>query len=151
MYSITPCICPEILQPLADEAEQGTNSEDFAFEVKAENIMAEMRRLILSPGSMVLLLFKDGEVIGCMGLEIFTNPFSGKRMANERCWFVLKKHRGIASLRLFKAAEQIARKEGCSHFIFNASKLASDSHDKVVKLYEKLGMKHWETSFICQL
>jgi hypothetical protein len=54
-------------------------------------------------------------------------------------------------MRLLKAAKVLAKERGCSHFIMNASNLASDMHDKVCNFYKRLDMKKFETSFISEV
>ena len=51
-------------------------------------------------------------------------------------------------MRLFRTAKKWAADNGCQYFMANASNLASDLHDKVCSIYEGIGMKKFETSYI---
>jgi len=150
-HAVVICLDAEILRPIGESWSGELKDEEFGFKVEMEAWLGEMNRLIKAPNSMVMLLYEDTKMIGCMGLEIFRSPLSGELMANERFWYVLPDHRGISSLRLVTEAEKLAKTLGCKHFILNASKMASGMHDKMVKLYEKLKFRHWESVFIKSL
>ena len=49
---------------------------------------------------------------------------------------------------MIDAAQAWARAHGCSHLLFNASRLASGLHDDVCRVYEHKGMKPFETTYI---
>ena len=87
-------------------------------------------------------------IVGVMGIVIFKSPIGTEMMATEHFLYVLGRHRGLGSIKLIRYAKKWAKEKGCSHIIFNASKMASDLHDNVCKLYERLGMKHFETVYI---
>jgi len=137
----------EIAEKWADDVADN----EFNIEVKAQNHLQDLRKLILSNGSDLLVLTKDDKPVGYIGLKTFCNPLGQRLIANEHYWYVLPEFRGIASVKLIKAADKWAKWQGCSHIILNASNLAGDMHDKVCEFYEKMGMKKFETSYIKEL
>ena len=98
-----------------------------------------------------LLVLYDGKPIGYIGLQYFMSPLGNQKMANEHFFFVIPEKRGLSSMRLLWDAKVLAHERGCSHFIMNASNLASDLHDKVCCFYKRLGMKKFETSYISEV
>ena len=102
------------------------------------------------PSATLMLLLNEDIVVGFMGIFLHNSPVSVGLSANENYWYVLPKHRGASSLRLLKAAKKWAKDAGALHITMSASKLASDQHDKVCKIYEK-DMKHFETTYIMEL
>jgi len=142
----------EKLRPLAEAWQKETNANDFG--IKSDDFgkyLADLQDMAYATRGNLIVLYDEDEPIGYIGLRYFSNPMGDQVIANEHYFYVLPEHRGIASMRLIKTAKMTAQLRGCSHIIFNASKMASDLHDMVCKLYGKLGMKHWETSYICEL
>ena len=119
--------------------------------VDIDSITNEAQRLIDGKESDIIVIEDKGKIIGGLGMLTFNEPCSGKLVAQEHLWFVLKRHRGIGSLRLINAARIWAKKQGCTHLMFSANELVSNLHDRTCLLYEKLGMKKIETSYIERL
>jgi len=120
----------------------------FALVLNAKEMLKEFKMMVIRPDADVFLLINRQEIVGVLGMMIFKNPVGKENIANEHFWYVLPKHRGFGSIRLINEAKKWAREKGCSHIIFNASKMASDSHDRICNLYERLGMKLFETVYI---
>lgn len=139
----------EFLSSIALQWETEANPEKFGIKCSLDKFLASLQELASNPQSALLLLCDDsGNVHGFMGCVLFDSPLDGQLIANEHFWFVTPKHRnGTAAMRLIKAAKAWAKANGASHLIMNASMLASDSHDRVCKLYERT-MKHFETTYI---
>jgi len=97
------------------------------------------------------MLIENELPVGFIGVTMFQSPISVDRMATEHLWYVIPVYRGWGGIRLIKVAKAWARSQGCSHFIGNASMLASDLHDQVCELYEAMKMKKFETVYICPL
>jgi len=142
----------EKLRPIAEAWQRECKASDFG--ILADNIdkyLAELHSMAVSENAELLVLY-DGRIpVGYIGLQYFDSPLGNQRMANEHFFYVIPDKRGIASMRLMKMAKQCAKTKGCSHVIFNASNLASDLHEKVCRLYERTGMKKFETSFISEV
>jgi len=99
----------------------------------------------------VFVMIKDEKPVGLIGVQLLNNPIGMGIMANEHLWYVSKVCRGIGSVRFLKHAMAWAKEKGCSHFMATASMLASDLHDSVCDLYESIGMKKFETTYISRL
>ena len=143
-----------LLAPIAESWRQEANGASFGLTIDTESHLQDLQRLIQSDDSAVLILVqgeKELFVIGYMGLQFFKNPLGPETVAQEHYWYVLPEKRGKGSLRLLSAADEWAKRHDCSHLIMNASHLASDSHDKVCRLYERKGYQPFETSFIKEL
>jgi hypothetical protein len=78
------------------------------------------------------------------------SPLGLQKIANEHYWFVSERHLGHG-LTLLREAERFARDQGCSHFILNASIMASGDHEKVERICEILEFKPFEKSFIKEI
>lgn len=140
------------LRPIADAWKAECNGEGFALEADPDELLREFYRLSnVGNGCELLVQYRDGKPVGIMGLTIFKSPIGKDRICNEHFWYVLPEHRGIGSLKMLDAAVEWAKKKGCTHFMANASKLASDLHDSVCKIYERKGMKHFETTYLMEV
>lgn len=143
------------LKPLAEAWLREARGKDFGLETSVSKHVSDMMGLILLDGRDLLLLIsspfgKPGQIVGYMGLTSFESPLSSQMIANEHCWFVMPEYRGNG-LRLIHAAKKWAKEEGCSHLLLTASNLASDLHDEVCTMYEKLKFKKFETSYISEV
>ena len=142
----------EALKPIVSSWKEIASKNEFGIKVVDENkYLLDLCRMTMNPRSDLLVLFDDIRPVGYLGLEYFDSPMGNQVIANEHYWYVLPESRGIGSMRLMKTAMQLAKLRGCSNLIMNASNLASDLHDKVCKLYEKMEMKKFETSYIKEL
>ena len=139
-----------ILRPLvarwAKEADQS-----FGLSLVIEYALADLQRMIQAPNADVLILIADNVIAGFMGVQAFQSPTGPELVANEHYWFVAPEKRGRGSLRMIDAAKEWAKDRGCTHVLFNASYLAGKKADGVAKLYERLGMKPFERTFIAEI
>jgi len=126
-------------------------NNNFNLEIDIDAHLSDLQRLANADSADLLVLYDRTWPVGYMGIAIFTSPLSRQVIANEHYWYVIPESRGIGSVRLVREGLQWAKNKGCSHFIMNASNLASCLHDKVCNLYEKLGMRKFETSYIVEI
>lgn len=84
---------------------------------------------------------KAEEVVGMFGLFIYPSPLTGQIEAVETFWWVEPEHRR-RGLRLLAAAEQWAREGGAL-----ALRMIAPT-PKVERLYERLGFRHVEASYV---
>ena len=142
----------EALRPIAEAWQKEGLGNKFNLSMDVDEHLKDLNRMVCGTDSDLLVLFDaNANPVGYMGLTTFTNPLGKEKIANEHYWYVLPEKRGIGSLRLFNRAIEWAKFTGCSHIIMNASKMASGLHDDICKLYEKLGMKKFETAFIKEI
>ena len=121
-------------------------NKDFGFEMDELVHLQDLQSLIDGDGELFVL--RDKEIVGYMGLTIFRSPLGRERIANEHFWYVIPEARGTSSIRLIKEAHKWAREKDCQYLMMTASEMASDMHDTVCKIYERLGMRRFETTFI---
>jgi GNAT superfamily N-acetyltransferase len=141
----------EDLRLIAEAWKAESNGNGFGLMMDADYYLADLKNLVEGEESDLLVLYDDNGIIGYMGITTFQSPLGRQKLANEHYWFVLPDKRGFGSLRLLNFAKQWAKDNGCSHLIMNASNVASDMHDKMCRLYEELGMKKFETSYIKEI
>ena len=122
--------------------------DDFGISLDLHVVIEDVKRLITHDNSDLLVLIHEDGIVGMMGLRINDSPLGEQQFTNEHYWYVIKEYRGIASIRMVKAAELWAKNMGCSHILLNASYMASDMHDMICKLYDKMSMKRFETVYI---
>jgi len=126
------------------------NGDDFNIEVDIPTFASSLQRLIDDEDCVLLAMMNDDKVVGIFGVEMFNNPLNGDKVANEHFWYVLHEYRG-RGIKLIRSAIKWAKDNNCSHIMLNASMLASDLHDKTCMLYEKIGAKKIETSYIKEI
>lgn len=120
---------------------------DFGFEMSMDEHLADLQDMIDSEGKDLLVLGEPS--IGYMGLTTFKNPLGTELFANEHYWYIVpEKRRGAGALKLIRAAQKWAIQKGCDYLLMTASKLASDLHDNVCRLYSITGFSHFETTYI---
>lgn len=142
----------ETLRPIAESWQKIVVANKFR--IIADDIdkyLTELRNMASGAESNLLVLYDGKTPIGYIGLLYFESPLGAQKFADEHYLYVIPEKRGMASMRLIKNAEYLAKLKGCSHRILNASNLASDMHDKLCGFYEKIGMKKFETSYISEV
>lgn len=138
----------ELLRPLAEKWRAECNGDTLGIDIDIDTHLKDLQRLMASPASELLVLVKGEDILGYMGLTIIDSPIGKQMMVNEHYWFVDPKKRRLSALKFLPVVERFARDAGCSHLLMNASTLASDLHDRTCRLYEKFGMKKFETTYI---
>ena len=141
---------PELLAPLVKRWAREAHGEPLGVQVDPAMVMGDVAAMVASPSADMLGLIADGLCVGMLGLQRFRSPTGGQWMANEHYFYVAKEYRGVAAVRLLKSAWDWARQHGCSHLLISASYLAGDG-DRVSKLYERLGAKPFERTFIAEV
>jgi len=139
------------LQSLVEAWDREANGESFGIDLQLDYVLDDMARLIADPTSALLVMFKDEKPVGFMGIVFFRSPTGPQWIAQDHFWYVHPDYRGVASLRLLKAARDAAKAMGCSHIQLSASMMASGMHDKVCALYEKIGAQRFETTYIMKV
>ena len=142
----------ETLRPIVESWQENVQDNDFG--IIADDIdkyLTELGNMVLRPDADLIVLYDEETPFGYIGLNYFESPLGNQRMANEHFFFVIPEKRGLSSMRLIKNAKLLAKMKGCSKIIFNASNLASELHDKLCRVYEKMGLKHFESSYIQDL
>lgn len=102
--------------------------------------------LLLEGHGMMFIATSGPMVIGVIGAILAPDPFTGKTMVVEQCWFVDPNHRGSAGIRLLNevldAAKQLnIQKVLMAHMHVGVS-------EKAEALYERLGFKKLETYYL---
>lgn len=142
----------EELRPLAEQWQQECNCDEFGMKPNIESFLAEIDRLINNENSDVLILLnKDNEIAGLMGLTTFKNPISDGFVANEHFLYIAPKYRGMPIVRLINSAMEWAKKKDCTHLLLNASRMASSTYGRACMLYGRLKFKEFEKSYIKEL
>lgn len=153
MSEIVTCnFDPVALKPIATSWIEESNGDEFGLDIDVDKGVEQFRKMVMNDNADVLLLVIQGKIVGFTGLLIFTSPLSDQRICNEHYMYILPKYRkGKNPIKIIHAAEDWAREHGCTHIMFNASNLASGLHDKVCRMYERLKMHKFETSYIAQI
>jgi len=140
----------EFIRPLAEAWRNATQPEPFGIEIVTDRFMETLNELANDEDSVFLLLEHKGRAVGFIGGVLFNSPVEYKTVVQDRYWFVLPKHRGEGAMKLKKALGDWAEERGASYLMMSASKLASDRHDGVCKIYART-MKYFETTFIAEI
>lgn len=98
------------------------------------------RRLIVEDNGHVLVVDRDGALVGTIGLLVFPHHFSGALTAAELFFWVNPEHRGHG-VRLLRRAEQWARDRGATTMQMIAPT------PEVGTLYTRLGYAALEVAY----
>ena len=132
----------ETLRPIVESWQKNVMTNEFGIIADDVNkYLAELHSIAFGQSSDLLVLYDRDEPVGYFGLRYFSSPLGEQVMANESFYYVLPEKRSISSLKLIKSAKMLAKMKGCSHLILNASNLASDSHEKLCRVYEKMNFQ----------
>jgi hypothetical protein len=123
----------------------------FKLAVSEHKFFSGLEDMIYDDDADVFMLIDNDKVVGFMGMEWFSSPLGDQRIANEHYWYILKECRGSGAMLMVSAARTWAKEKRCSHLVMNASTLASELHDKVCGIYERIGLKKFETSYIQEI
>jgi len=136
----------EDLRPLFERWMKQCNDKDFGLDISIEGVMQDLDWWTQTFDHVLLLAVDDADsIVGLMAVFAIPNHMSTKSLAIEKYWF------GAGGLQLYRAALSWAAENGCGRFLASASRLAGDCHDRVAALCKKLGMKHFETTFITEV
>ena len=136
------------LKPLLKRWQAEANS--FNLDMDIDYFMVELHNMVSSETcGVIILTSKKDRPLGFMGL-VQASPLSEKnKIMNEHYWYIEPEHRGGRnSLLMINKALEIAKQMGCTRFSITASRIASDLHDKVCRIYERLGFEQYETAFM---
>jgi len=140
----------EILRPVVQSWYDESNAETMHFGDSIEVLMRYLQYLVDCDSATILVLLRDDKPVGFIGGVLFHSHLDGKLCVNEKNWYVMKKFRGVGSIRLKQQLEKWARDNGAERLMMTASKLAGDSYDTVCKMYER-DMELYETTYIKEL
>jgi len=140
----------ELLRPIAIAWQQEARGNALGIDIDVERHLADLARLSADPHCLLLVLMQ-GRPVGYMGMEFFASPVGKDIVANEHYWYVMPEARGRDSVMLLREARRFAREAGANYMLFNASRLASDLHDDVCRLYEHFKMEPFETTYLDRL
>ena len=133
----------EDLRPLFEQWYRQQRDDNFGLSISVDGVMQDLDWWTKTFEHGLLLAVDDADsIVGMMAVFAIPNHMSPKPLAIEKYWF------GAGGLQLYRAAKSWAAEVGCSHFLASASRLAGGRHDRVAKLCSKIGMKHFETTFI---
>ena len=140
----------EELRPII-ESWRTTCDNRFGFDLDVEGFENDLILMMESDHADLLVLKSKGDrLLGFMGLLSIKCSLEDSFSATEHYWYILPEHRG-QGIKMIGAAQAWARDKGCKRLMMNASRLAGRGHDKVCRLYERLGFDHFETVYIKEL
>ena len=140
------------LLPLILSWKETCKSKELEMEANPLALLLDFKKIIGSEQGVLFGTKNKNDVIGVIGVIIFSSPIGNDLIANEHYWYVMPEYRkGTIGMRLLKKAIKWAESKGCTHFMGNASMLASDLHDNICSIYERIGMKKFETTYIMKI
>lgn len=150
MSSVIKCQAdPVALRPIIIAWLEEAKVNDVGLNIDIDSSIEQLRDMWKSPDSDILLLVIKQKIVGFMCMMAFKNQLVNKKIANEYYLYVLPDYRkGRNPRTLIRAAKEWAKEHECSHVVFSVSRLASELHDKVCRLYNRIGFKHLETVYI---
>jgi len=120
----------ERFRPLMDEWIAEMNPDGLKFDPIPEKLIETFVTMASNPASTTLVLLKDDELIGVLGLiRHGWGMCKTANYASEYLWYVKKKSPGAASA-LVDAAKKWAAENGCDYLIFAINRLSTERADK---------------------
>lgn len=140
----------ELVRPLLERWEHVCRAEEYGFTVCVDAAIDDLQRWLGREPGTLICGYDGDEMIGFLAVFAINSTIGPDRVAIEKYWYADPNHK-FAGPRLFNAAADWARDNGCSHLIVAASNLSSLHHDSVARFCEKLGMHLFETTYICEV
>ena len=97
--------------------------------------------------AIIFLLTHQDKAVGMLSMISVPSPFWDTFVASEQVWWVDPSHRGKHSLNLFYAAEEWAKRVGCSGVSFSCL----EENSLIEKIYIKNGYKLTEKNYFKEL
>lgn len=127
---------------------KGFEQASSFIKVDVEHACSTYEKLVGAGGCHILMLEKNGLLIGALGFIIFPDLHDGKLTAVETFWFVDPKQRG-RGITLFNEYEIMAKEMGCKKL---AMIHMEDSYPERLKyLYTKKGYKLIEQHYVKEI
>lgn len=140
----------EQLRELVKSWQAEQNGEEFGLDLQADNALAELDEWRQGESTVIITQTNEGKIVGFLCMFYVDSLLVNKRIAIEKYWFVMPEYRRHGPKMLCEA-RRWARLNDCTHLIMVASNLASDMYSKVCKMFERLDMKLFETTFIVEV
>ncbi len=103
---------------------------------------AMMERMISSEDCAIFVVDHEDGIVGMIGVMVFTQPFSGERVASELFWWLDPSHRGHG-VWLLRRGESWARGHGATRMTM----MAPIDKPRVAEIYQAVGYEATETVF----
>jgi N-acetylglutamate synthase-like GNAT family acetyltransferase len=102
-------------------------------------------------GCTTLVMVKDGEIIGCVGLiRHGWGACLVENFASENLWYVKKEHAGYART-LVSAAKQWAAENGCEYLVFSTNRLSCARAEKGDEFLKAMGFRPLYQLHLCEV
>ena len=125
-------------------------ANDFGIEVDETEYLDQVYHLTHGTDCDLLVLELSSQVVGLMSIASNKSPIGKQNIADAHFWYTLPEHRG-KGINFIKNAKEWAIEHDCTHIVFTSSAMAGAHYDKVCNLYQRMGMKLFETTFIEEL
>ena len=140
--------------PLGEQWLAECSASDFGIKTSMAHIIKDLENWIEMATGTIILAYDGVELVGFMSVFVVPSVLGPQMFALEKYWYALA-GRPTAGPMMFVEASRWAKENNCSHLIMSAShialNIASNVHDKCCKFYERMGMKIFETSYICEV
>lgn len=136
-----------LVRPLFGEWFARNNGGRYGLEFDLDVLESNLKEM-LDNGAVLLVAMEGDEAIGWMAVYEVDSFVGPQKTAMVVFWYASKLGPVMTGPRLADAAVKWAEKAGCSHVMFSASRIASDSHDSICRYCEKVGMEQAETMYL---
>lgn len=126
------------------------NGDDFGLDLQVDNALVELEVWRQGEDTAIITQVVDGKIIGFLCIFCTDSLLLNRRIAIEKYWFVMPDYR-MGGVKLLHEARKWAKQNNCTHLAMVASNLASDKYEGVSRMFEKMGMKLFETSYITEV
>lgn len=125
---------------LVQMGERFLNAE-YASHACAYALAKTLDDMVTSDSTLLLVACHDEEVIGVIGVLLFSHPFTGELVASETFWWVEPERRGHG-VKLMKCAEAWARGRGAKKM-----QMGSPAGHDMSKFYARAGYVPTESTY----
>ena len=137
------------LRPLVESWKANCGQTDGLILDVEHLLMALLSWLGILESTILVLKSDEGRPLGFMGLCVHQSPVGPQWMASEHFWYVLPEHRSMKASGMFlDAAMAWCKEHRAEFFSLTASRMANIEMERVCRMYERWGFRHYESSFI---
>ena len=130
---------------MADAWTQSAYISEFGFKADTAALLMELDQWLENMDGTIIVA-SDPHPCGFLAMFACRTPLSDKLIGLQKYWYSQPGYN--CGVRMLAEARRWAISKKCSHFILAASNLASDEHDRIVSMCQKMGMSLFETAYV---
>jgi len=125
-------------------------ADEFGISADVEVVIADLAKWLAHTEGTILLAEEEGKAIGFLAIFSVMSNVGHDKFALEKYWYAEEGY-GLCGAHLFVAGRAWARSHECKKLMVEISSMSSQHYQNAVRFCEKMGMKLFETTYMCDV